>query len=447
MALRRLLSRFRRDRVASRFGATARHAPARPETPPAEADATSFARPTPRAALRAALAEAFTPTRPQPGQGSLVGRGAPLSRILSAVCEEHAHVVLYGERGRGKTSLANLVAEVAGEAGLLVARVSCSAETGFDAMLRGLARDLPRVLMQGLPVRGPEGGEGCEAALPPGRIEPRDALALARGGLGRLLLIVDEFDRVTEEATRTRLADTIKLASDTGAALSFMVVGVSDSLEQLLGRHPSIQRNVAGVPLPLLGPAEVEEIVARGARRAGLDFPPAVCAGIARLSRGVPYMAQLLGLRAGQAALDRHDRSVCVADLAQAVAQVVAGMDPRIGAQVDALCEGPDGPAMRALLRAIATGEQNEFGQFRAVPATEGDWRIAGALATAGTWARLLESAAVRCCTGTGSALFAFTDAMMPAHVLLRAVTERTLPEAALADPAPLASRDPGIGA
>lgn len=423
MALSRLLARLRGDRVAARFGTTGRGAPTRPEAWPADAPSHD---PSPRIAL----AEAFTPTRPQPGHARLVGRAAPLARILGAVAEEQAHVVLYGERGRGKTSLANLVAEVAGEAGLVVARTACSAETGFDAMLRSLARDLPRALMQALPVRDAAATEGCEAALPPGRLEPRDLLGLARGGLGRLLLIVDEFDRVTEEATRTRLADTIKLASDTGAALSFMVVGVSDSLEQLLGRHPSIQRSVAGVPLPLLGAAEVEEIVARGARRAGLDMPPEVRSGIAGLARGVPYMAQLLALRAGQAALDRRDRRVGLADLAQAVAQVLAEMDPRIGAQVEALCEGADGMAVRALLRAIATGEQNAFGQFRAVPLPEGGWRAAGAAAPAGAWARLLETGTVRPCGGPGLGLFAFADAAMPAHLLLRAVAERSQAEA-----------------
>jgi len=251
------------------------------------------------------------------------------------------------------------------------------------------------------------------------------------------VLIVDEFDRVTDEATRTRLADTIKLVSDSGAPLSFMVVGVSDSLEQLLGRHPSIQRNIAGVPLPLLGAQEVEEIVARGARRAGLDFPPAVCAGIAGLARGVPYVAQLLGLRAGQAALDRRDRSVSVADLARAVAQVVEETDPRIAAQYEALCEGPEGPAVRALLRAIATGEQNELGQFRAAAAPGGAWRVAGAEAAPEAWARLLEAGAVRPCAGAGAALFAFAEAAMPAHVLLRVVTERALPPLPLREAAP----------
>jgi hypothetical protein len=240
----------------------------------------------------------------------------------------------------------------------------------------------------------------------------------------RLVFVVDEFDRVTDEATRTRLADTIKLVSDTGAALSFFVVGVSDSLEQLLGRHPSIQRNIVGVPLPLLGTAEVEEIVARGARQAGLDFPPSVCAGIAGLARGVPYLAQLLGLRAGQAALDRRDRVVSGADLARAVAQVVEETDPRIAAQYEALCDGPDGPAARALLRAIATGEQNELGQFRAT-AVAGGWRVAGAEAPPEAWARLVDAGAVRAASAAGPALFAFAEAAMPTYVLLRAVTER----------------------
>ena len=48
------------------------------------------------------------------------------------------------------------------------------------------------------------------------------------------MLVVDEFDSVLDAETRTRLADTIKLLSARGSKLSFMVVGVSDTWEQLL---------------------------------------------------------------------------------------------------------------------------------------------------------------------------------------------------------------------
>ena len=97
--------------------------------------------------------------------------------------------------------------------------------------------------------------------------------------------MVDEFDRVADEATRTRLADTIKVLSDRAAPIQFIILGVSENLEELLGRHPSIQRNVVGVPLPLLTDAEIESLLDQGARDSGLRFAPPVQEAIVALSR------------------------------------------------------------------------------------------------------------------------------------------------------------------
>ena len=117
------------------------------------------------------------------------------------------------------------------------------------------------------------------------------------------MLVVDEFDRVSDVATRTRLADTIKLLSDRAAPILFIVVGVSENLEELLGRHPSIQRNIVGVPLPLLKDTEIRTLLERGAQDAGLVFPPIARDAIAAFARGVPYIAQLLALHAGYSVL------------------------------------------------------------------------------------------------------------------------------------------------
>ena len=69
-------------------------------------------------------AEPFTPTRPQRASG-LVGRQDELMRILQAIQSDHAHVVLYAERGRGKTSVANRAAELLGHDGYAIGRYVC----------------------------------------------------------------------------------------------------------------------------------------------------------------------------------------------------------------------------------------------------------------------------------------------------------------------------------
>jgi len=174
--------------------------------------------PDPVEGVYAALRAAFTPTQPKRLERLFTGRRLQIERIVGAIERDRAHVVVFGDRGRGKTSLANVVAHLARSGGYTVARFSCMAGVGFDDVVRGLLRDLPPNLMlntgEGRPPSS-DTGEGCIAVLPGNGLGPRDVAALPlRLRLQHLILMIDEFDRVDDPALKTKLADTIKLLSD-----------------------------------------------------------------------------------------------------------------------------------------------------------------------------------------------------------------------------------------
>jgi hypothetical protein len=79
------------------------------------------------------LGDVFTPTRPRMGRRALIGRLTEAERILSAMNDEAAHVVIYGERGRGKTSLTNLVVERLRRGDNTIALYVCNAGSNFPA--------------------------------------------------------------------------------------------------------------------------------------------------------------------------------------------------------------------------------------------------------------------------------------------------------------------------
>ncbi|MDE2581026.1 MAG: orc1/cdc6 family replication initiation protein [Rhodospirillales bacterium] len=401
----------------------------RPATPPGPPPAADFGH-----RGHAALREAFTPTQPQRNPRRLAGRTSELALIVQAVSYNRAHVVLYGDRGRGKTSLVNLVAAAARTAGYMVGRYACSHGSDFDEIIRGLVRDLPKPFLS-LPAVDDPGLEGCEAALPQRPLHPRD-VALLPGRLSgrRLVLIVDEFDRVADSDTRTRLADTIKQVSDRGARLSIVVVGVSDSLEELLGRHPSIQRNIIGVHLPLLSDYEVKEILAAGARHAGIEYPAHIQEGIAALARGVPYIAHLLGLHAGENALQRRAAVVTNADLRAAIARARLEIDPRVAVTFAELTRDGQDRQVQALLEAIAAAGHDLFGRF-AVQEVDGAVRIGGRVIEPEPWARLGAAGVVRRCHHAGFGLYTFAEPMLLHYILLNV--------AASAEPAVLRATEP----
>ena len=412
----RLFGRHRRPRVQRSMRQPPRLAAAAPPLP-ARAAADPIQAPW------EALREAFTPTQPQRNPRRLAGRASELSLIVGAISYNRAHVVLYGDRGRGKTSLVNLVATSARTAGYMVGRYACAQDSTFDDIMRGVARDLPRPFLS-VPACDELDLEGCEAALPQRSIAPRD-IALLPGRLSgrRLVLIIDEFDRVIDGEARTRLADTIKQVSDRGARVSIVVVGVSDSLEDLLGQHRSIQRNVVGVHLPLLTDADIHGILALGADYAHIEYPRHIQDTIAGLARGVPYIAHLLGLHAGEAALQRGSRAVASQDLRSAISQSIAELDPRVAVGYEELTQAGQDLAMRQLLHIIAETGHDRYARFSVRQEGDafriGDRQIDGAL-----WTRLREAGVVRPCRSAGFGLHTLSEPMLLHYILLRRMVE-----------------------
>ena len=376
---------------------------------------------------RVAPGIAFTPTQPKSGRRRLVAREAELRRILEALQEERAHVVLYSERGRGKTSLSNLVVEALRGRGVVVARHTCEAATTFDSLMRGLMQDLPPSLLlaRAASAEAPA-GEGCEAALPAGALRPRDILSLPqRLDCRSLVCLVDEFDRVQDPATRTWLADTIKQISDRDVKLLFLIVGVSENLDQILGQHPSIQRNVLGVHLPLFSDRDVAQVIARGGRETGLVFSPATVARVTVLARGMPYMAQLLGLRLAQAATARGDTRVLEEDFTAAIDRLLEDASPRVAALYATLTRHGQDAEMVLALRRIASAPQDPWGRLAVMPA-DGGVLVGGRAIPAQCWARL-QTAEVLHSALPGSSLFLFAERGLMHHALLLAARETSL--------------------
>lgn len=380
------------------------------------------------------LAEVFTPTRPKIGEQHLAGRSLEVQKILNALLEERAHVVLYSERGRGKTSLSNSVVAALRRHEVAVARYTCDAASSYEDIIRGLLRDLPASMLAVSAIA--HSGQGCSAALRDGALQPFDVVTIpGRLTCPFLVCVVDEFDRLRNPTVRTQFADTIKQISDRGVRMLFMLVGVSDSLEQILGEHQSIQRNLVALPLPLLSDERVGELVARGAAEAGLEFPPALAQRIATLSRGMPYMAQLLALRVAQSTAFRASTHATEADLRCAAERLVDEAEPRVLSLYVALTHhGADNGAVDAL-HVVATAEQDTFGRIRV--RSDGDSiRVGGDLVPTGYWQRILD-AGVLSAGQPASPLVSVSDRGLLNHVLMRGVLARRPSAARFSSAAP----------
>jgi Cdc6-like AAA superfamily ATPase len=392
------------------------------------------------AQVSARLRDAFTPTRPKQSASLFSGRFKQLQRVIAAIEEERAHVVLYGERGSGKTSLANVLAAKAEDAGYIVRRFACNSELGFEEIFRGVLRRLPATLLpDGIGATSRAGVENLEQLLPQHCGVAELVAALERVSEKHVILIIDEYDRITAEDTKAKFAELIKNLSDSAVPVTLLIIGVADNVRELLGKHPSLQRTLVTVPMPLMSRREIEGIITAGEEKSGLRFDPAVRQTIADFAQGLPYHAQLLCLFAARNAARRRSIRVEREDLRHAVQRAAEEAEPRTREAYDLAVGHHENASFRDVLFYAARCRTDEFGTFTAadVAVAAGRPLEDGALAAGSSLLALQyplkkltepeRGAVLRRIVGPGGLRYQFSTQMMRHHVLARQAEQRHL--------------------
>jgi Cdc6-like AAA superfamily ATPase len=389
--------------------------------------------------LNKALREAFTPTRPKQEVNSLfVGRLNTLRRIIAAIEEERAHVVLFGDRGRGKTSLANAIQQIASQAGYFTLKLTCSAELSFEDVFRNFLRRIPGTFYRSEvdnPFAARRTMQSFDELLPNGSFsvtELNDVLAEIQGA--HVLLVLDEYDRVTSEDLRNKLAELIKNLTDSSIPATLFIVGVAENLDQLIGKHPSIQRSLVAVHLPLMSDKEIDRIIVAGSESAGVGFSDEVRDLIVMLAKGLPYYAQLLALHAARSAVSRGATHVGNNDLAYAVARCVQEAERSI---VEAYNKalGPDRKASFAdVMYVAAQCRSDDYGSFHPGDMAQVPVRVDGEplplLSLQYPLSRLSDDdrgGVLQRIVEPGGFRYRFRNQMMRQYVLMRQAKERGL--------------------
>lgn len=313
--------------------------------------------------LRAKLRQAFTPTRPKVWAKDFAGRYRAVKRIVEAIEQEQAHVIIHGVRGIGKSSLANIIEESARQAEYQVRRFPCSSDTTYEEMFRRLLSSLPASFLDRSARASNPNVERFDQLLPQGAFGPTDVTQiLSFVALEHVIFIFDEFDRVQDAEIKNQIAETIKNLSDISARVTFLIVGIAENLEELIGKHPSVHRHLVGIHLPLMEPEEVRSLVLRGARNAGIRFDDAVTDLVVSFSKGLPYYAQLICLHAGRRAIERGSTLVCLDDLRAGLGSLLEDADPSAAVSYKIATRGGRNVFIKDLLYAAAVAKFDRFG-------------------------------------------------------------------------------------
>ena len=247
-----------------------------------------------------ALRDALGASQPVIDRTSFAGRHDALAQLIASIEQQRVHVVIYGERGIGKTSLAHVFAETAREARYLVLYGSCGTEAEFSSMFRAFASRIPRLYHSSVLPNSTEAerGDNLDVMLPE-QFGPRELADLFSEITGtRVLIILDEYDRVLDKNFRRDVAELIKNLSDRAARVQLVLTGVAQNLDELIGYAPSIRRNIVGLPMRPLTKAEVRDVIAIGEVAADLRYSPESVAMVTAMAGGSPYLVRLLAHQA-----------------------------------------------------------------------------------------------------------------------------------------------------
>jgi hypothetical protein len=235
----------------------------------------------------------------------LAGRGDEISRLIGAIEDAGAHGIIFGDRGVGKTSIANCIQDSLVAAGvdvgqLACVRINCDAGDTYSSLWRKVFSQISvehtHVTMGFMPE---DVGETMQLADEIGEEitvnQVRHLLANC-GKQCKLVVILDEFDRLESSIPIKRLlADTIKTLADFVVPATIVFVGVGESVSELLKEHESLGRHLAEVQVPRLGAEESANIFADRLPELGMTIEPIVQSTIIYLSRGLPYYIHQLG--------------------------------------------------------------------------------------------------------------------------------------------------------
>lgn len=261
-------------------------------------------------ALSAKAATVFTPRTPITTKDLFAGRWSELTQISDAVHHPGLHPIIYGERGVGKTSLANVVRptiwalenygkkEEDVHQRLVVKAVANSGDS-FSSIWHRLFGE----------VSWPAHDD------PEKQVRTRDAFSLpdrlsiddVRRVLSHVdgaVFIVDEFDQVRREVSKG-FTELIKALTDLVVDCTIILVGVSETVDRLVANHASISRAMSQVRLERMKPDELKLILNTAEKTLETQFTPEATNLIVHVSQGLPHYTHLIGLHAVRSAASR----------------------------------------------------------------------------------------------------------------------------------------------
>jgi len=267
------------------------------------------------------LKTAFRPHAPIEDPSSFSGRENERNRVEDAIEQVGLQVVIFGEPGAGKTSLANVCTS-----GKKRMRVFCEENSSFPSLCRDIVLEFKPLAPTAFKFDAAKGtieviggvfqmeqltGNQLRQILPD---EP-------------LIIVLDELDRLRDKDVLRPLAEMAKNFSTYKQQITLILIGVAATADELLAGHVSVIRNLRQVSLDRMKEEELRAIIGRGESVLGVAVAEMVKVRIIQMCDRFPYYLHLLASNAARCALDRGSTNVEMTDLIEGIKAAAADAD------------------------------------------------------------------------------------------------------------------------
>lgn len=317
------------------------------------------------------LGVVFKPGTPINRQDLFSGRTTQIRKVVDTVNQPGSHVMLYGERGTGKTSLSNMLFPTlhSTAAHTLIPHINGVTSDTYSSVWKRIFEELlfknetedlsfPEAVIQLLTDYTKQFSDTVGV----------DQVRRVVHELGRrflLVVVIDEFDSIENPDARSAMADTVKFLSDRNVPVTVVMIGVADDIDDLIENHRSVERCMMQVNLPRMSRDEIEDVVQRGLNAHGMEITEGALHEISRLSRGLPHYAHSFGLHAGRSAIDRRSLSVTQGDVSSALKAVLEEVQASTKSDyIKAITSARKDARYRQVLLAAALAKSDELGFF-----------------------------------------------------------------------------------
>lgn len=353
----------------SRRSATGPESPVPPivtEVAQVRLDPSTKMHPDSASKLRLSVGQAFSPAAPVSRRDLFAGRVEQLETLIDVVFERGQHAIVYGERGVGKTSLGTVLALVfAEERTKLPLRVNCDATDSFSSLWQKVVEEL-EVAVDSWDNDVPTVRTAIERAKSKTDLGPNDVTRFLKqlAPEVELIVLIDEFDTLVDEHAPRTFADTIKMLSDQLVPATLVILGVADTLDELMAEHGSIHRALVHVHMPRMSLQELHEIVKRGLDLLTMDIEDEALSLISYLSQGFPHFTHLLAQAAARSAIDQQRPVVTLEDVHKAMKKVSGRIEAWIEDAYDKATASAHDSIYAQVILASALAHNDERGYF-----------------------------------------------------------------------------------